>query len=99
MTIVTDCRWPSQGLLSIPRPDGGIKNPLCIQDVPRIRAGKHLSYLYGNILIQVNIQNKIFSHVSFQPLDPYTEERICMGNVTRFHNNGHLLLSTAAKFH
>ena len=42
----------------------GIKNPRCIQDVPRIRARKHLSYIYGNIMIKVNTRN-IFCAFSF----------------------------------
>lgn len=42
----------------------GIKNPPCIQDVPRTRARKHLSYLYGNIIINVNTHN-IFCAFTF----------------------------------
>lgn len=43
--MVTDCRWLSQGLLSLRSPDGGIKNSLCIQDVPSTRAKKKNDFI------------------------------------------------------
>lgn len=84
MTMVTDCRSLSQGLLSIWSPvnDGGVKNPFCIQDVVKDLGKKRIPCLYGNILIQVNTGDKIFSHLSYSlPLYARNTRKHC---VTRF---------------
>lgn len=86
--MVTDCRWLSQGLLSLRSPDGGIKNSLCIQDVPSTRSKKKkmISYLYGNILIEV------FFFCSFTVCHHFLRAARIPTIETWLHNkNGHLL--------